>query len=83
MTARISAARWPVSGRQIPWKGVDQLVHVALFWPRWAVQCTPCQSFHLLAQVSRHSLPFLPSPSLVWPNSRWASNAGVNSLYIR
>lgn len=42
MTARFSAARWPVSGAQIPWKGVDQLAHVTLFWPRWAVQRTPC-----------------------------------------
>lgn len=62
MTARFGAARWPVPGGQIPWEGVDQLAHVTLFWPRWTVQCTPCQSSHLLAQVSRHSLLSHPSP---------------------
>jgi hypothetical protein len=56
MTAGFSAARWPVSGAQIPWKGMDQLAHVSLFWSRWTVQCTLCQSSLLLAQVSRHSL---------------------------
>ena len=82
MTARFGAARWPVSGGQIPWKGVDQLALVPLFWPRWTIHCTACQSSHFLAQVFRDSLLSLPRPSLVWPNSRWASNAGANSLDI-
>ena len=58
MTAGFGAARWPVPGGQIPWKGVDQLAHVHLFWPRWTVQCTTCQSFHFLRRFL--AIPYYP-----------------------